>query len=230
MCVCVCTHVGCLCELCLCGCTDGYEGVSCVCTARISWGHLSTWSCGMKRAHPAPPARRTHGWASMEMGTGQWAVSGEGLRIGEWEPCLSVGSAVVPEWAVDAAGGAATHHMAPGPCRQRASDLAHQVTLLWKKSSSLSLCKWSSTNFRQSHCTDLSSSEEEVQAEINQSACQALGLTGRVWRKTKPEAVDIIHLHHVQGVHKPCEEQASSPHLRQVQGAHRLVTAPPRGS
>lgn len=110
-----------------------------------------------------------------------------------WEPCLSVGSAVVPEWAVDAAGGAATHHMAPGPCRQRASDLAHQVTLLWKKSSSLSLCKWSSTNFRQSHCTDLSSSEEEVQAKINQSACQALGLTGRVWRKTKPQAVDIIH-------------------------------------
>lgn len=63
----------------------------------MSWGHLSTWSCGIKRAHPAPPACRTHGWASMEMGMGQWVVSGEGLRIGEWEPCLSVGSAVVPQ-------------------------------------------------------------------------------------------------------------------------------------
>lgn len=98
-----------------------------------------------------------------------------------------------PEWAVDAAGGAATHHMAQGPCRQRALDLAHLVTLVWKRSSSLFLCKWSSTNFCQSHCTDLSSSEEEVQTKINQRACQALGLTGRVWRKTKPQAVNIVH-------------------------------------
>lgn len=99
-----------------------------------------------------------------------------------------------PEWAVDAARGASTHHMAQGPCRRHASDLAHLVSLLWKRSSSLFLCKWSSMNAHQSHRADLPSSEEEVQTKINQRACQALGLTGRVWRKTKPQAVNIVHL------------------------------------
>lgn len=191
MCVCVCTHVGCLCALCLCGYTDGCGCVSCVCVQLGSAGaplYVVVWD----RTSPSCSTRTQSPWWGFR-GDGPGAVDSIQGRAA----CRGVGALSqcgICRCAPDAAGGAATHHMAQGPCRQHASNLAHLVTLLWKRSSSLSLCKRSSTNFRQSRCADLSGPEEEVQTKVNQRACQALGLTGRVWRKTKPQAVNIVHV------------------------------------